>query len=154
MEVDEQIAEPDVSTNSTNDESNLEEFDELKSNEPATDENEKATKMLNEQELNDLVRYSGLSKENAELLASRLKEKVLLTTNTKDTFYRSIEEPFRKYFSHDVSLVFCNDIESLILEFNSSTYNPDNWRLFLDSSTKSLKAWNVYPCLPVAHSKV
>lgn len=149
MEVNEEIPEPHASTNSADGESNLEEVD---------DENRKASKMFNQQELNDLVRDLGLSKENAELLASRLKEKGLLTKNTKVSFYRKRDEPFRPYFSHDGSLVFCNNIKGLISEFNCINYNPDDWRLFLDSSTQSFKAvllhnGNKYASLPVAYSR-
>ena len=42
-------------------------------------------------ELNDLVRDLGLSKELSELLASRLNEKNMLYEKTKVTFYRNRE---------------------------------------------------------------
>lgn len=96
---------------------------------------------------------------NAELLASRLQEKKCLTSNTKVTFYRNRDVPFRKFFSRENNLVYCNNVEGLINEFNTIVYNANEWRLFIDSSTRSLKGvllhnGNVYAPIPVAHSIV
>ena len=44
---------------------------------------------FNEKHLSDLIRDLGLSKESAELLASRLKDRNLLQQGTKITFYRT-----------------------------------------------------------------
>ncbi|EFA13536.1 hypothetical protein TcasGA2_TC005054 [Tribolium castaneum] len=44
--------------------------------------------------LNDLIRDLDLSKERSELLASRLKERNLLSTDTKITYYRSREKNY------------------------------------------------------------
>lgn len=115
--------------------------------------------VFDQDELNDLVRDLGLSKELSELLASRLKEKKLLSSGTKITFFRNRDESFRKYFSQEDDLVYCNDVKSLIEEFKSIVYDPNEWRLFLDSSTRSLKVvllhnGNVYAPIPLAHSTV
>ncbi|KAL7880613.1 hypothetical protein SRHO_G00028670 [Serrasalmus rhombeus] len=53
-------------------------------------------------------------------------------------------------------LCFCNNVAGLF-EAICITCNPNDWRLFIDSSCKSLKAvllhnGNKYPSLPVAHS--
>lgn len=114
---------------------------------------------FNQEELNDLVRDLGLSKELSELLSSRLKEKNLLSSNTKVTFFRDRDKEFRKYFSKENVLVYCNDIKGVIEEFKTIVYEPNDWRLFLDSSTRSFKAillhnGNVYAPIPVAHSTV
>ena len=65
---------------------------------------------------------------------------------------------FRKFFSlHDnSSVVYCSDIGGL-LEALDLIYSPMEWRLFIDSSSKSLKAvllniGNKIASVPVAHS--
>ncbi|GFW60397.1 uncharacterized protein TNCV_942641 [Trichonephila clavipes] len=47
---------------------------------------------FNQKELSDLVRDLKLAKEASEILASRLKEKNLLTPETNNTFYRTREK--------------------------------------------------------------
>lgn len=107
-------------------------------------------------ELNDLVRDLGLSKAQSELLASRMKEKGCLHKKTKVTYYRNRDEPFRKYFVQDGSLVYCNDIDGLFSEFGVE-HDPKEWRLFIDSCKRSLKAvllnnGNKLASVPLAHS--
>ena len=46
---------------------------------------------FNEEELSDLIRDLNLSKENSEVLTSRLKGKKCLNPGTKVTFYRTRE---------------------------------------------------------------
>ncbi|KAL7296915.1 hypothetical protein TKK_0010304 [Trichogramma kaykai] len=50
--------------------------------------------LFNQHDLNDLIRELGLPKDGTELLASRLKEKNLLSRGTKVTFYRNRDEVF------------------------------------------------------------
>jgi len=124
--------------------------------EESSDETDKNPNVFTQEELNDLVRDAGLSKEISELLASRLKEKNCLAPGTLITFYRDRDIQFRKYFTDVENLVYCNNIEGLINEYNIS-YEANNWRLFIDSSTRSLKAvllhnGNQYAPLPVGHS--
>ena len=92
-------------------------------------------------QLNDLTRDLGLSKENAQLLGSRLSESSLLSEETTYFWFRNRDEQFRRYFTFDFenSLVYCNDVKGLI-EALGVTYRPQEWRLFIDSSTRSLKA--------------
>jgi len=92
-------------------------------------------------ELSDLGRELGLSKEAHELLASRLKEKNLLEKGTKITVYRNREQEFRPFFIHDKSLefVYCNDIAGLLNSLKAGIYKSEEWRLFMDSSIRSLK---------------
>jgi len=115
-------------------------------------------KPLNQAELNDLTRDLGLSKESAQLLGSRLKENHLLAPSTTYYWYREREEEFRVYFTFDAeaSLVYCNNVNDLIVALGLA-YNPVEWRLFIDSSTKSLKAvllhnGNKFASVPVGHS--
>ncbi|GBN35087.1 Tau-tubulin kinase 1 [Araneus ventricosus] len=112
---------------------------------------------FNQAELNDLVRDLGLTKENAELLGSRLKEKNLLTTHTSFSWYRNREKQFLSFFKSDNFLVYCADIPGLLHELEDIPYNPNNWRLFIDSSKRSLKAFLLHnesklASVPVAHS--
>ena len=58
-------------------------------------------------------------------------------------------------FNHP-SFCYCTDIQGLFQEIGIA-YSPTDWRLFIDSSKRSLKAVllhnsNVYPSIPIAHS--
>ena len=53
----------------------------------------------NQTELNNLVRDLNLSKDSSEILASHLKEKHLLTLDTKIRFYRTCKKDFLASFS-------------------------------------------------------
>lgn len=113
-------------------------------------------KLFNQIELNDLVRDLGLTKEKAELLGSRLKEKNLLTVGTNIYVYRKREQQFSQFFEQEGDLVYCSDIPALINEFGIE-YKKEDWRLFIDSSKTSLKAvllhnGNMYASIPVGHS--
>ena len=112
---------------------------------------------FNQPELNDLIRDLNLSKESSELLASRLKEKNLLDSETKVTFYRNREKNMIPFFSENNKLVFCSDVEGLLKEMGLPGYAPNEWRLFIDSSKRSLKCvllhnGNRYGSIPIGHS--
>ncbi|QQP48572.1 Uncharacterized protein FKW44_008934, partial [Caligus rogercresseyi] len=114
-------------------------------------------KQFNRGELNDLVRDLNLPKKSAELLASRLSEKNLLQSGTTISFYRTRDSEFVSFFSEKDGLVYCNDIVGLLDKLGISNYNPQEWRLFMDSSKYSLKVvllhnGNKYGSIPVAHS--
>ena len=49
-------------------------------------------------ELNDLVRDLGLSKNQSELLASRLKDKNMLKLEARVTYFRNREHCFLQFF--------------------------------------------------------
>ena len=113
--------------------------------------------LFNQSELNDLVRDLNLSKHASELLASRLQEKNLLQPGSSVTFYRNREKLFLNYFSLKSSLVYCHDIEGLLLQLGITQYQLNEWRLFIDSSKRSLKCvllhnGNRYASIPVGHS--
>lgn len=112
-------------------------------------------KLFTQTELNDLVRDLGLTKEKAELLGSRLKEKNLLAGGTNIYIYRNRERQFSQFFEQENDLVYCSDIPGLMNEFGIE-YNKEEWRLIIDSSKTSLKAvllhnGNTYASLPVGH---
>lgn len=107
-------------------------------------------------ELNDLIRDLDLPKISAELLGSRLKAKNLLSPGTSFSWYRNREEEFTCHFSKTESLVYCSDIPGLIAKLGVN-YNATEWRIFIDSSKRSLKAvllhnGNRYASVPVGHS--
>lgn len=112
---------------------------------------------FNQDELNDLTRDLNLSKEASELLASRLNDKNLLERGTKITFYRTRENGLLPFFSQEDNLVFCHDFRGLLDKMGLPKYFPDDWRLFIDSSKRSLKCvllhnGNKYGSIPIAHS--
>ena len=112
----------------------------------------------NQQEMDDLIRDMGLTKENAQLLTSRLKECNLLDPTCKVSKYRKRHLSFARFFtvSQPHSLCYCSDIFGVFNEIGID-YNPADWRLFIDSSVKSLKAvllhnGNEFASIPVGHS--
>lgn len=112
---------------------------------------------FDQKELSDLIRDLNLSKESSELLASRLKEKNALKPGTKITIYRNREKDLLPFFTEDNNLVFCNDISNLLKKIGLSEYSPDEWRLFIDSSKRSLKCvllnnGNKFGSIPIGHS--
>jgi len=65
-------------------------------------------------ELNDLIRKLQLTIEKSELLGSRLREKNILASGVKFSWYRNREKEFRKYYAQEDQLVFCTDICNLL----------------------------------------
>ena len=60
------------------------------------------------------------------------------------------------YFDVIEDLCYCKDVEGLFSAVGID-HNPTQWRIFIDSSTKSLKAvllhnGNIYPPIPLAYS--
>uniref|UniRef100_A0A1B0CSA1 Uncharacterized protein n=1 Tax=Lutzomyia longipalpis TaxID=7200 RepID=A0A1B0CSA1_LUTLO len=86
-------------------------------------------------ELNDLVRDLYLSKKKAEVLGSRLAEKNLTEKEVKITFYRNRHIEFDEFFTEEVLFIYCCNISGLINKLGA-TYHPNEWRLFIDGSTK------------------
>jgi hypothetical protein len=72
------------------------------------------------------------------------------------TFYRRRERDLLPFFTKENNLVFCNDIRNL-KKVGLSEYNPSEWRLFIDSTKRSLKCvllnyGNKYGSIPIGHS--
>lgn len=112
--------------------------------------------LLNQSELNDLVRDLQLSKSKAQLLGSRLQQWNLLEKGTKISFFKKRHSQFLHLFCKDQDLVYCNDPQKLLEELQLPE-KPTEWRLFIDSSKLSLKAvllhnGNRYPSVPLAHA--
>jgi hypothetical protein len=86
-----------------------------------------------------------------------LKEKNMLAAGTSMYWYRNREQEFTRYFSQDGNLVCCCNIPGLMQKFGVE-YKMNEWRLFIDSSKRSLKAiplqnGNNYASLPISHLK-
>lgn len=104
--------------------------------------------------LDGLVRDLYLSKSNAELLGSRLKQSKLMAHGTTFAWYRNRDEEFRPFFDMKNDLVYCTKVQGLGVD-----YDANEWRLFIDSSKSSLKVvllhnGNKYPSIPIAHSVI
>jgi hypothetical protein len=87
-------------------------------------------------ELNDLIRKLQLSIEKRELLGSRLREKNMLASGVKFSWYRNREKEFRKCYAQEDQLVFCTDIRNLLHQLGEREYDPSTWCLFIDSSKR------------------
>ena len=107
-------------------------------------------------DLNDLVRDLDLRKNSAELIASRLKNRHLLVPGTVVSFYGKRETDLVQFFRMEDEFVFCDDINGL-LNAMCCEYEPVEWRLFIDSSKRSLQCIllyreNVFASIPIGHS--
>jgi hypothetical protein len=90
------------------------------------------------------------------VLSSRLKSKNLLSPGTSFSWYRNRGKEFIPYFSQDGDLVYCIDDFGLMEKFRIE-YDVNKWRLFIDSSKRSLKSvllhsGSKYASIPVGHS--
>lgn len=113
---------------------------------------------LSQSMLSDFVRDLGLNKQKSELCASRLLQWKVLAAGTKVTLYRDRNKPLMKFFNKENSICYCQDIDGLMESFRF-VHKPDEWRLFIDGSTDSLKAvllhnGNERPSIPLAHTVV
>ena len=112
--------------------------------------------LFSQEQLNDLIGDLALSKQKSELLASRLQENNLLQKDVLVSLYRKRSTDLSTVFRVDGPLSYCCDITSLFEKLGED-YIASEWRLFLDSSKRSLKAvllhnGNVKPSVPIAHS--
>jgi len=120
-------------------------------------QHDRPTDKFTQSEFNDLIKELQLTKEKSELLGSRLHEKNMLASGVKFSWYNNHEKEFRKYYAQEDQIVFCTDIRNLLHQLGEGQYDPSTWRLFIDSSKRSLKAVslhnsNVLASIPLAHS--
>ena len=71
-------------------------------------------------------------------------------------FYSGRHEEFKDLFSQKDGVVFCNDVCS-DMEVLGLKSNPEQWRLFINSSKINLKVvllhnGNKFPSIPLAHA--
>ena len=104
----------------------------------SSSETKLAYHQFNQSELNDLVCDLDLSKQAAELLASRLNEKHLLDSFAKVSFFQKRDELFLSFFRGKAAGLL-QWHTGLLGQLGISSYDPGEWRLFLDSSKCSLK---------------
>ena len=99
-------------------------------------------KPFNQKELSNFIRDTGVSKDVGEFMASLLIRRGLAQPGTKSSIYKEREKEFRKYFTldEDKKLVYCVDVRDLLNEIKANVHQPNEWRLFIDSSIRSLKA--------------
>ena len=150
------VPEPPIALESTSSSSSSSSSTETSNHDYGSTPTKGQPKQFTQEELNDLVRDLGLSKETAQILGSRLKEKHLLTPGTTFYWFRTREAEFREYFTTEGSLVYCNNIEGVLSRYGV-IYNTNEWRLFIDSNKTSLKGillhiGNKYASVPVAYS--
>ena len=79
-------------------------------------------------ELNDLVRDLGLSKNAAEVLASRLQENNELSHTTKVSYFWNWEQAFVPFFTEENKFVYCHNISGLLQELGMPVYHPNDWQ--------------------------
>ena len=106
--------------------------------------------------MNDNVRGLNLAKKQAKLLGYRLKGWNTLRKDDKACFYRGHHEELKDFFSKENGVVLCNDVCS-VMEVLGHESNPDQWRLFIDSSKVSLKVallhnGNRFSSFPLVHA--
>ena len=132
---------------------------DTESEDSSTESKKAVPQQFNQLELNDLVRDLDLSKQAAEILASRLNGKHVLHSSTTVSFYRKRDELFLPYFKEEKQLVCCDHVPGLLGELGIPSYNSEEWRLFLNSSKCSLKSvvlhnGNRHGTVSVGHSTV
>jgi hypothetical protein len=76
---------------------------------------------------------------------------------TSYCWYRYREEGFIPYFSQEGPPAYCNNCPGSVDRLGLSQYDPSAWRLFIETSERSLKAvllhnGNVFGSAPAAHS--
>lgn len=114
--------------------------------------------LISQSELNDLVRELGLSKKKSELLGSRLQGWNLLQQGTSVAVYRIRDREFVQYFKEGDDLSYCDDVDGLMHALGHE-HISEEWRLFIDSSQRSLKAvllhnGNKFSSVPVGYGVV
>ena len=97
-----------------------------------------------------------MSKNQSDLLGSRLQSWNLLETDTNVTVYRNRDIEFIQYFALDNDLTYCSDVDGLMSSYGHE-HKSAEWRLFIDSSQKSLKAvllhnGNQFLSVPIGYS--
>jgi hypothetical protein len=81
----------------------------------------------------------------------------MLGPGTSYYWYRHREDEFFPCFSQEGPLVCCNNIPDLVHRLGPSEYDPSAWRLFIDTSNRSLQCvflhnGNIFGSVPIAHS--
>lgn len=114
---------------------------------------------ITQADFDDLVRDTNISQRSAEILGSRLQQWRVVSQDFRVTSARkrSNEQSFDACFKVDdpTGITYAEDIEKLF-ETIGHSYDPNEWRLFIDGSMRSLKGvlihiGNVYPSVPIIY---
>ena len=116
-------------------------------------------KSFNQGQLNGPVRDLSLFKDSSEILATCLGEHGIPDSGTKITFYHDRDDLLICFFTMEDGFVYCNNIQGLLSEMGLPEFNPDEWKLFIDSSKRSLKCvllhnGNKFAYVPIGHSVI
>lgn len=113
---------------------------------------------ISQNRLDIMVRRLKLSQRQSILLAKELKKANILAPDVQTYGAIKRQRKFTTFFTsiENNSLAYCTDIRGLVLTMQN-TYNPGDWRLFIDSSKSSLKAvllhvTNLKSSIPIALS--
>lgn len=122
------------------------------------EETQKIPTQIPQNKLNYIVAKLELTQRKSEELASFLNEFSVLTPDTKITAFRRRQSELQTFYKLNVSKTFayCENVSDLFAAMDI-IYKPEEWRLFIDSSTTSLKAvllhiTNIKPPIPIAYS--
>ena len=111
---------------------------------------------ITQEDLNDLARDLYQSKQQSELLAFRLKEWNLVQKYVRITSFRNRNKDLASFVDMENKLCYCTNIPGFFTSLGLP-HNPSDWRLFRDSSKRSLKGvllhnGNKYLSITIAHS--
>lgn len=125
---------------------------------PNTSEKSREPTRFSKNELDHFVAHFDMGKIKSEECASIFKRKNLLEPGVKVSSFRHRDAELKECFivNEEKDFVHCYDVEKLMTKMGIH-YDPDDWRLFIDSSKNSLKAvllhfTNKYPPIPIAYS--
>ena len=109
-----------------------------------------------QEDLNDLARDFYLSKQQSELLASRLKQCNLVQEDVRITSFSNRNKDLASFFDMETKLCYCTNIPGLFTSLGLP-HNLSDCCLFIDSSKRSPLGvlqhnGNKYPSIPIAHS--
>ena len=94
-------------------------------------------------EINDLIRDMYLTKSTLELFISKMKQWNLDEKSVSITSHRVRHESFSSFYTLRDGPCFCHDIPALFDTIGGLQYVSKEWRIFIDSSTTSLKVHSI-----------
>uniref|UniRef100_A0A1B0C9S4 Uncharacterized protein n=1 Tax=Lutzomyia longipalpis TaxID=7200 RepID=A0A1B0C9S4_LUTLO len=117
-------------------------------------EPEPKVRRYTQDELNDEVRDFALSKKESQLFASRMKERGFVDSSVKITSFKTRHQKYQDLFTTQDEFTYCLDVHKLVERMELQNYDPEEWRLFIDSSIFSLKCvllhkGNKYGSIPI-----
>ena len=112
--------------------------------------------LLNQNDLNDLVRDLSLTNEKSKLFSSTLKQLNMLQKGVDCTYFCFKHLSLQDFFSVRNNVCYCRNIDGLF-EALESEHHSIKWGLFIESSKASLKAVllnnrNKKPFIPLVHA--